>query len=191
MDRGASGGQGSGYALWTPVLRSSHLERIAPAPGLRLLASGRHPDCDDALLAATALPVVLGDLAALERDLRADPPAVLEVTEPLWTAQWPDALRLADAAPHARLVTYAIEVLPPPSAPDAGRLAAVAYGSAAARDAYAVSYPGAAWDSTVVEERRDRCADCFPAGGSRTTRSRRPASWCSPPSSASARPSTC
>lgn len=155
---------GSGYALWTPVLRSSHLERLAPVPGLRLLASGRHPDCDDALLAASPVPVVLGDLGELAADLRTRPPAVLEVTEPLWTAQWPDALALADAVPHARLVTYAIEVLPPPQAPPADRLQAVVYGSQAAQAAYAVSYPGAGWLSTVVEERRDRCGECFPAG---------------------------
>ena len=153
------------YALYTPVLRSAHLERLAPVPGLRLLASGRHPDCDDALLAAAALPVLLAEPAALAANLRADPPDVLEVTEPLWVAQWPASLALADAAPSARLVTYAIEVLPPPAPPPAGRLAAVAFGSDAARQAYAACYPGAAWASTVVEERRDRCAGCFPATG--------------------------
>ena len=167
---------GAGYALWTPVLRSSHLERLPGVPGLRLLASGRHPDCDDALLAAAPLPVVLGDLAALADDLRSDPPDVLEVTEPLWTAQWPDALRLADAAPGARLVTYAIEVLPPPDPPVADRLGAVAFGSQAARDAYDLSYPGAGWATTVVEERRDRCGACFPAdpalGGDRVPAAR-------------------
>ena len=149
------------YVLYTPVLRSSHLERLAPVPGLRLLASGRHPDCDDLLLAAARLPVLLGTPAELEADLRADPPDVLEVTEPLWTAEWPASLRLADAAPSARLVTYAIEVLPPASAPAADRLAAVAFGSSAARRAYDVCYPGAPWASRVVEERRGRCPQCF------------------------------
>ena len=153
------------YALYTPVLRSSHLERLAPVPGFRLLAAGRHPDCDDALLAAAPFPVVQGGLDVLEADLRADPPDVLEVTEPLWTAEWPASLRLAAAVPSARLVTYAIEVLPPAVAPDPGRLAAVAYGSAAARRAYAVSYPGASWPSTVLEERRGRCLLCFPGPG--------------------------
>ena len=152
------------YVLYTPVLRSSHLERLAPVPGFRLLASDRHPDCDDALLDAAPFPVLLAGLDALEADLRADPPDVLEVTEPLWTAQWAASLRLADAAPRARLVTYAIEVLPPPGAPDAGRLAAVAYGSSAAQRAYAVSYPGAGWAATVVEERRGRCLLCVPSG---------------------------
>lgn len=149
------------YALYTPVLRSSHLERLAPEPGLRLLAAGRHPDCDDALLATTALPVLLGDLSELAADLRADPPDVLEVTEPLWVAEWPASLRLAGAAPAARLVTYAIEVLPSTSAPPPGRLAAVAYGSAAAARAYDASYPDAGWASTVAEERRGRCLPCF------------------------------
>lgn len=149
------------YVLYTPVLRSSHLERLEPVPGLRVLAAGRHPDCDDALLAATRLPVRLASGPELAADLRADPPDVLEVTEPLWTAQWPAALRLADAAPQARLVTYAIEVLPPPAAPVADRLCAVAYGSQAAERAYAVAYPEARWLSTVVEERRSRCPECF------------------------------
>ena len=152
------------YVLYTPVLRSSHLERLAGVPGLRLLASGRHPDCDDALLGAAGVPVLLAGPDALAADLRAHPPAVLEVTEPLWTAQWPASLLLADAAPAARLVTYAIEVLPPPCAPAADRLAAVAYGSRAAQEAYAASYPAAGWDSVVVEERRPRCASCFPPG---------------------------
>lgn len=151
------------YVLYTPVLRSSHLERLAAVPGFRLLASDRHPDCDDALLAAAPFPVRQGTLDELAADLRADPPDVLEVTEPLWTAQWPASLRLADAVPRARLVTYAIEVLPPPVAPAPGRLAAVAFGSAAARRAYDVSYPGAAWASTVLEERRGRCLLCFPS----------------------------
>ena len=151
------------YVLYTPVLRSSHLERLEARPGFRLLASGRHPDCDDALLRAAPFPVVHGDPAALEDDLRAAPPDVLEITEPLWTAQWPASLRLADAVPQARLVTYAIEVLPPATAPPADRLSAVAFGAQAAREAYDVSYPGAGWASTVVEERRDRCRDCFPA----------------------------
>ena len=150
------------YVLYTPVLRSSHLERLAPVPGFRLLAADRHPDCDDALLAAAPFPLLLDGLDALEADLRADPPDVLEVTEPLWTAQWEASLRLAGAAPRARLVTYAIEVLPPASAPGTGRLAAVAYGSEAARRAYEVAYPGAGWAATVVEERRGRCRLCFP-----------------------------
>ena len=153
------------YVLYTPVLRSSHLERLAPVPGFRLLAGDRHPDCDDALLAAACFPVLEGSLDELEADLRADPPDVLEVTEPLWTAQWPASLRLAAAVPSARLVTYAIEVLPPATAPDPGRLTAVAYGSAAARRAYAVSYPQATWTTTVLEERRGRCLLCFPADG--------------------------
>ena len=37
----------------------------------------------------------------------------------------------------------------------------MAFGSAQAEQAYAVSYPGATWASTVVEERRGRCGDCF------------------------------
>ncbi len=160
------------YALYTPVLRSSHLERLAGLPGLRVLASGRHPDCDDALLAAAPFPVLLAGEADLVAELRARPPRVLEVTEPLWTAQWPASLRLADAAPAARLVTYAIEVLPPPAAPGPGRLAAVAYGSAAAQRAYAVSYPGARWSATVVEERRPRCADCFAGAAERVPAAR-------------------
>ena len=150
------------YVLYTPVLRSAHLERLAPPPGFRLLASGRHPDCDDALLAAAPFPVLLDGPDALAADLRVRPPDVLEVTEPLWTAQWPAALHLADAAPAAALVTYAIEVLPPAVAPAADRLCAVAFGSQAAREAYAGSYPRAGWRSTVVEERRDRCGSCFP-----------------------------
>ncbi len=153
------------YALYTPVLRSSHLERLAPLPGFRLLASGRHPDCDDAVLAAAPFPVVLADPAALAADLRADPPDVLEVTEPLWRAEWPASLVLADAAPDAVLTTYAIEVLPHEAPPGWERLQAVAFGSAAAERAYAQSCPGAAWRSTVVEERRPRCASCFPGGG--------------------------
>jgi glycosyltransferase involved in cell wall biosynthesis len=152
------------YALYTPVLRSAHLERLAPLPGFRLLASGRHPDCDDALLATTPVPVLLDTPDALAADLRARPPRVLEITEPLWTAEWPAALRLADAAPDALLCTYAIEVLPHPAPAGTERLAAVAYGSAAAERAYAASCPGAAWRSVVVEERRERCADCFPGG---------------------------
>jgi glycosyltransferase involved in cell wall biosynthesis len=150
-----------GYVLYTPVLRSAHLERLGPRPGFRVLASGRHPDCDDALLAAAPFPVLLAEPDELAEALKADPPEVLEVTEPLWTAQWPAALRLADAAPAARLVTYAIEVLPPPAAPAAGRLRAVAFGSHRAAMAYAACYPGATWDTTVVEERRDRCPVCF------------------------------
>lgn len=153
------------YVLYTPVLRSAHLERLAALPGFRVLASGRHPDCDDTLLAAAPFPVLLADVDALETDLRTDPPDVLEVTEPLWTAQWPAAGRLAAAAPTAALVTYAIEVLPPPRPPAPGRLVAVAYGSAAARQAYAVGYPTATWRSTVVEERLGRCAGCFPGAG--------------------------
>lgn len=152
------------YALYTPVLRSSHLERLAAVPGFRLLASGRHPDCDDALLAAAPFPVLLAGHDDLAADLDTHPPDVLEVTEPLWTAQWPASLRLADAAPGARLVTYAIEVLPPAVAPPADRLDAVAYGSASARRAYAAAYPGLGWAQSVHEERRGRCAGCFPAG---------------------------
>ena len=155
------------YVLYTPVLRSSHLERLAPVPGFRLLASGRHPDCDDELLAAAPFPVLLATAEELEADLAARPPDVLEITEPLWTAQWAPSLRLADAAPTAALVTYAIEVLPPATAPPAGRLRAVAYGSAAAEQAYAVSYPAAGWVTTVVEERRGRCLSCFPGAADR------------------------
>ncbi len=153
------------YALFTPSLRSAHLERLAPLPGFRLLASGRHPDCDDALLAAAAFPVRLAPLEELAADLRSDPPDVLEVTEPLWAAHWPESLRLADAAPAARLVTYAIEVLASDRAPAVDRLTAVAFGSAAAQEAYARSCPGATWAATVVEERRGRCAACFPGTG--------------------------
>lgn len=153
------------YALYTPVLRSSHLERLAPLPGFRLLAAGRHPDCDDALLDAAPFPVLLAGAAELEADLRAAPPAVLELTEPLWTAEWPAALALADAVPGARLATYAIEVLPRPAPPQWERLEAVAFGSAAAERAYAQSCAGATWRSTVVEERRPRCPVCFGAGG--------------------------
>ncbi len=160
------------YVLYTPVLRSSHLERLGPLPGFRLLASGRHPDCDDVLLAAAPFPVLLGTPDELAADLTADPPDVLEVTEPLWTAQWPAALRLADAALPARLVTYAIEVLPPPVVPAADRLAAVVFGSQQAAAAYAVSYPGAGWSSTVVEERRGRCATCVPGGPDRVPAAR-------------------
>lgn len=148
--------------LYTPVLRSSHLERLAPLPGLRVLARDRHPDCDDALLRAGALPVRFGTTEELQADLRADPPALLEVTEPLWLAEWPAALALADAAPQALLVTYAIEVLPHPAPADWQRLAAVAFGTAAAARAYDASCPGAAWTSEVFEERRERCATCFP-----------------------------
>lgn len=155
------------YALWTPSLRSSHLERLAPRPGLRLLASGRHPDCDDALLARTGLQVVLGDLDALAAGLAADPPDVLEVTEPLWVAHWPEALHLADAAPSARLVTYALEVLPPADPPDAGRLRAVAFGSSAARRAYDAAYPAASWRASVHEDARERCRACFPGAARR------------------------
>lgn len=155
------------YALYTPVLRSSHLERLAALPGFRLLASGRHPDCDDALLRTSAVPVLLDRPEALAADLRARPPRVLELTEPLWTAEWPAALRLADAAPGALLCTYAIEVLPHPAPPGTDRLAAVAYGSAAAERAYATTCPGAGWRSVVVEERRSRCAGCFPGGATR------------------------
>lgn len=151
------------FVLYTPVLRSSHLERLAPLPGFRLLAADRHPDCDSALLARAPFPVLLADHDALEADLRADPPAVLELTEPLWTAQWPASLRLADAVPGTLLATYAIEVLPH-RAPDGWRrLDAVAFGSAASARAYAQVCPGAGWRSTVVEERRPRCPDCFPA----------------------------
>lgn len=149
------------YALYTPSLRSSHLERLAGVRGFRLVASGRHPDCDDALLAAATFPVLLAGLAELEDSLREDPPAVLEITEPLWVAEWGASLRLADAAPDARLVTYAIEVLEAERPPPADRLSAVAFGSDAAGAAYAVSYPGAAWSTTVRQERRGRCALCF------------------------------
>jgi glycosyltransferase involved in cell wall biosynthesis len=155
------------YVLYTPVLRSSHLERLAPLPGFRLLAADRHPDCDDALLGAAAFPVLLRPPDALEADLRADPPDVLEVTEPLWTAQWPAALRLADAVPSAVLCSYAIEVLPHPAPEAWQRLSAVAFGSRAAERAYASSCPDAGWRSTVVEERRPRCAVCFAPGSSR------------------------
>lgn len=156
------------YALYTPSLRSSHLERLVDDGGFRLLASGRHPDCDDALLAAAPFPVVLGELDELAADLRADPPDVLEITEPLWVAEWPASLRLAEAAPAARLVTYAIEVLPPAPtapAPPADRLHAVAFGSRAADVAYDTAYPGARWARSVHEERRGRCASCFAGGG--------------------------
>lgn len=152
----------SSYVLYTPVLRSSHLERLAPVPGFRLVATGRHPDCDDALLAAAPFPVRLAPLETLSAELATDPPVVLEVTEPLWQAEWPAALRLAGAAPGARLVTYAIEVLPSDTPPAAGRLAAVAFGSVAAQQAYEVSYPDRAWSSMVVQERRPRCPRCFP-----------------------------
>ncbi|MCU1691535.1 MAG: glycosyl transferase group 1 [Frankiales bacterium] len=158
------------YALYTPVLRSSHLERLSPLPGFRLLASGRHPDCDDAVLAAAPFPVLLAGPDDLAADLRADPPDVLEVTEPLWLAEWPASLVLADAAPRALLCTYAIEVLPHPAPPGWERLSAVAFGSAAAERAYAASCPGAPWTSTVVEERRPRCTDCFPDGGDAVAR---------------------
>ena len=150
--------------LYTPVLRSSHLERLEALPGFRLLASGRHPDCDDALLARAPFPVLLAPHDALAADLSADPPDVLEVTEPMWTAQWEPSLRLADAAPGALLVTYVIEVLAPPDPPAADRLGAVAYGSQAARRAYEGAYPGAGWTAGVHEERRARCPDCFPSG---------------------------
>ena len=150
------------YVLYTPVLRSSHLERLAPLLGFRLLAADRHPDCDDAVLARAPFPVLLGDHDALVADLRADPPAVLEVTEPLWTAQWPASLRLADAVPDALLATYAIEVLPHEAPQGWQRLAAVAFGSAASARTYGQTCPGALWRSTVVEERRPRCPDCFP-----------------------------
>ncbi|MCW2778804.1 MAG: glycosyl transferase group 1 [Frankiales bacterium] len=153
---------GPTFALYTPVLRSSHLERLAPLPGFRLLASGRHPDCDDAVLRAAPFPVLLADPDALAADLKADPPDVLEVTEPLWTAEWPASLRLADAVPDALLCTYAIEVLPHPAPPGWERLVAVAFGSAAAARAYDRSCPGAGWTTTVVEERRPRCGRCFP-----------------------------
>ncbi|MCW2607875.1 MAG: glycosyl transferase group 1 [Frankiales bacterium] len=152
------------YALYTPVLRSSHLERLAPLPGFRVLARDRHPDCDDALLARAPFPVLLAEPDALARDLAASPPDVLELTEPLWTAEWPAALRLADAAPAALLCSYAIEVLPHPAPQGWARLAAVAYGSATAERAYATSCPSATWRSTVVPERRPRCPDCFSTG---------------------------
>lgn len=152
-------------ALYTPVLRSSHLERLAPLPGFRVLASGRHPDCDDAVLAAAPFPVLLDSPDALADDLRADPPDVLEVTEPLWRAQWEASLALADAVPGAVLSTYAIEVLRHEAPAGWERLQQVAFGSAAAARAYAASCPGAAWRSTVVEERRPRCPGCFPDGG--------------------------
>ena len=161
------------YALYTPVLRSSHLERLAPLPGFRVLAASRHPDCDPVLLAQARFPVLLGGLDALEADLRADPPDVLEVTEPLWTAEWSASLRLADAAPDALLAAYAIEVLPSPLPAHADRLVAVAYGSAAAERAYRGGGPAGRacrggpaerWLSVVVEERRSRCPVCFGEG---------------------------
>ncbi|MDP9435526.1 MAG: glycosyltransferase, partial [Actinomycetota bacterium] len=163
-------GQGTrvtSYALYTPVLRSSHLERLAPLPGFRVLATSRHPDCDPALLAQAPFPVLLGGLDVLEADLRADPPDVLEVTEPLWAAEWPVPLRLADAAPGALLAAYAIEVLPSPLPDQADRrvavAVAVAYGSAAAERAHRTG-PTPRWLSLVAEERRSRCPVCFGEG---------------------------
>ena len=162
------------YVLHTPSLRSAHLERMVPLEGdevaLTLLATGRHPDCDDALLAATDLDVVVTDDDGAEQHLRAAPPDVLEVTEPTWTAQWPLARRLVRAAREAsggatRAVTYAIDNRPPDEVvPDADLLAAVVFGTADAAATYARVWPGASWAVDVVEERRPRCP-CLAAHG--------------------------
>lgn len=160
------------YLLWTPALRSAHLERLTgpggPPPAWRfaVAATGRHADCDDDLLAGAPVAVQLSDLDDLVRRVAAGPPSVLEVTEPLWRAEWPSAQRLiAAAAGRSRVVTYAIdELVGRRPVPDAGVLAAVAFGTRAAARAYAAAYPGAAWTAAVIEERRTRCPRCFPTG---------------------------
>lgn len=159
------------YHLWTPSLRSAHLERLQPLPGidLRLLASGTHPDCDPVLLADPPVPVTVAALPALAASLAADPPDVLEVTEPRWRAHWSQALTLASAAPGARLVTYAIDNLPPVAAEATvglERLAAVAFGSADAQLAYAAAYPSWRPFGAMLPERRASCHRCYPAGAS-------------------------
>ena len=191
---GAAGrGGGSGplrYVLHTPVLRSAHLERLAPLPGvdLRVLATDRHPDLDDALLAAPPVAVELLDVPAALARLAADPPDVLEVTEPGWVAEAGlaaacarvvrDAALLRGAAPP-RVVTYAIDnLLPDGVAATWPLLADVAFGTRQARDTYAAAVPallGRLGGGVVVPERRPRCPTCFPDASQAVRSGRRPA----------------
>lgn len=158
------------YLLWTPGLRSAHLERLAgdvlPGWDLTLAATGRTDDCDDALLAATSLRVEVGDLPGLVRGVAAAPPTVLEVTEPSWGAQWPAAQALIEAAAgRSRVVSYAIdELVEDGPLPDAGAVDAVVFGTRASARAYAGAWPAAGWRSSVLEERREPCAGCYTAG---------------------------
>ena len=172
--RGAGAGASLRYVLHTPSLRSAHLERLVPLPhagvALEVLATGRHPDCDDAVLARAPVPVVVAGREDAVAALRAAPPDVLEVTEPAWTAMWPLALRLAEAVrpTGTRVVTYAIDNRPPDAPVDGvDVLEAVVFGTADAAATYARVWPGTAWLSRVLEERRPRCG-CLPVG----TRSR-------------------
>jgi len=155
------------YLLWTPALRSAHAERLRPLVDHRLVlaATGRHADWDDAARTTAAVEVVESELAELVARVRAEPPAVLEVTEPLWRAQWGSALRLIEAAGgRSRVVSYAIDELAGVGEPvDAGALDALAFGTAAAAAAYERTFPTARWRSRVTPERRARCARCFPA----------------------------
>lgn len=159
------------YLLYTPALRSSHLERLRPLADLRLelLAGGRHRDLDRALLADPPVPVTFAEGPALDAVVAARRPAVLEVTEPLWAPEWATSVRLAAVAraadPGVVVAGYAIETLVPdgPPPPVAGVLDAVVHGSDATRVLYERCYgAGALGAATVLEERRGRCARCFP-----------------------------
>lgn len=152
------------FVLYTPVLRSSHLERLDRLDDrFGVVATGRHPDCDDALLAHPPFPVVVAPLDEVQRLLIADPPGLLEVTEPLWTAQWPASLRLLEAVRPQVAATYAIENLMPISqGPNGLRLDAVAFGSADAADTYAAAYPSARWRTATFPDSRAACPRCFP-----------------------------
>lgn len=158
-----------GYLLYTPALRASHLERMVaePLPGLNfaIIATGTHPDCDPLLLADPPFPVTVTDLPGAVAAVHRRPPALLEVTEPLWRAEWPASRALIEAAGAGTLAaTYAIDALAPAVAPpEPVGLAAVAFGSAASAAAYRRAYAGVSWATTTVEERRGRCP-CLPAG---------------------------
>lgn len=160
----------STYLLHTPTLRSSHLERLVAHPRagveLTVLATDLHPDCDPRLVVDPPFALVVCSPAEAVRRVRKQPPDLLEVTEPLWAAEWPFARRLVEASAGRSLVaTYALDNLPPSGAPpDAAVLDAVVYGSGAARRVYEQVYgeQTAGWRASVVEERRGRCAACFP-----------------------------
>ena len=123
-----------------------------------------HADLDPFVLHASTIRVTRTSFDDLLGRVGHAPPALLEVTEPLWAAHWPDAARLARAARAGGAVTatYAIDALPPLGGwpRDLDILDAVVFGTVSAAELYAEAPEAQGWQTRVVEERRD-CAGCF------------------------------